>query len=146
MSASAPRLRSLRGSMTRLKTGLAGALALALVWSLLWGGWHRAMHGGAPAHPAADATGLAAMHASAPSKADAGPGTKLWPGHDESGHEAGSDDCRLLDQASLGDALATALPVVGSPPPAPDTVPASSHLRIAVVDPLAYQARAPPRG
>lgn len=156
MSASASRRQPPSGAMSRLTPGLAGALALALVWSLLWGGWHRALHGGVPPHPAQDVPAWSAMQASVPGVAGAAPGTAraVSPvaaghdasGHDAFGHQAGSDDCRLLDQASLADALATALPVVLPPLPAPGTTLAVERQRIAAIDPPAYQARAPPRG
>lgn len=97
---------------------LAGLLLAAQALGLA----HRVAHGGGAATPAVSAKAFV------------------------DGHEAGSAECRLVDQLAQGDLLcgsAAALPLplfARSTPPA--AAPASLPARLAG----AYQARAPPRG
>lgn len=84
---------------------------------------HRVAHGGGSATPAVSAV-----------KAFAG------------GHEAGSAECRLIDQLAQGDLLCGAAPALPLPLFVQAAPPAAAPASLPALAAGAYQARAPPRG
>lgn len=130
-----------REGVARLRRGVAGGLVLALVWSLLWGGWHRALHGDPLAH--ARASAYATVHALAHGLAPAS--SHETADHDATGHEAGSEDCRLLDQLLLVDALVSVPTLVADVPGHTAACKSVDPAAVATAALRAYQARAPPR-
>ncbi len=59
-------------------------------------------------------------------------------------HEAGSAECRLVDQLGLGDGLCSPLPALDLPPMRPLWRAPAAAAPVARLAPAAYQARAPP--
>lgn len=133
-----------RDGVMRQRRALAGALALALIWSLLWGGWHRALHADHLAHARAQVPVIAAGSSLANGRAVAPASSQEPAAPDATGHEAGSEDCRLLDQLLLVDALASVPVLADAPPTEAAACPSVDPATAAARAPLPYQARAPP--
>jgi hypothetical protein len=133
--------------VTRQRRALAGALALALLWSLLWGGWHRTLHGDplASAQARQHALTNGAVLPVGGHTAAAPTSSQQPAAHDATGHEAGSEDCRLLDQLLLGDALVFGATLAAVLPVETVACPSVDSAAVAARETLSYQARAPPR-
>jgi hypothetical protein len=109
---------------TRFPAALSWLLALSLLLTSVWGQWHRVAH----------EIRLHAALVAAPSEI----------GHDHSGHEPGSDLCRVLDHLAYADGLKCVPPVLVLPAlarVAPDALAASQVTASAY---RYFQARAPP--
>ena len=61
-------------------------------------------------------------------------------------HEAGTADCRLIDQLAHADALCTPAPALPALPVVAEATQALPQRTLAAAAPAAYLARAPPRG
>ncbi len=98
---------------------LAGLLLAAQALGLA----HRVAHGGGAGSPTAVSA-------------------KTFAGH----HEAGSAECRLVDQLAQGDLLCGSAPALALPLLVQAAVPPAHAAPLPAEPAGAYQARAPPRG